>query len=100
MTVSDLETITGMMNNDCPKGEVRLFYGLNTYWSYRQGKYVNPGTVRKGLVWIQWDTEGMASKILGKFRAVNSGFPSSVHVEPVNIGMVQSYLNMIKWVTV
>lgn len=98
MRLSDLQTIAGIMHNDCPDGTIDVVHARNTYYCPKLIKTVPDGTVPRGVVvQVVWHRDGHESKTIGTFRTVNSGFPADVELETIKAGVVGRYLNVIKW---
>lgn len=114
MTLDDLNTIAGIMNNDCPSGNVEVINVVNG--NYVRGRwkevqfegvtsgvapcpvrFLRDGTVPKGVVCaVVWHAPGQTSKTLARYRTMNSGFPETVELEAIHEGTVGKYLRMIR----
>lgn len=98
MRLSDLQTIAGIMHNDCPHGTIELVHVRNTRWSSADLRWIADGTVPRGVVVaVVWHRDGHDSKTVGTFRTLNAGFPADVELETIKAGVVGRYLNVIKW---
>lgn len=98
MTLSDLETIVGIMRNDCPDGRIDLVHQVDTV--YRDGKYHRLPTVPRGvMVCVQWHRDGHASKTIARYRTTTGGHSYAVELDEIDGGIVARYERMIRMLT-
>ena len=112
MTLEDLRTIVGIMNNDVPNGRVEMIHVVNTDYAgrYENGQpvYTRDGTVPRNVgVDVVWHPEAEATRLVGRYKTLNSGFPYEVQIEKWKNeygarvlwkeGIIDSYLQMIAW---